>query len=81
LLADLAPADAGFDDASRNGEPVLLDFVGDPGVGKSRLLGETGARATENGMQWFAARCLFYGPNLAYRRYCALAIPITSQVG
>ena len=52
--------------AATNGTGTTLAFTGDPGVGKSRLLAETRARATAQGMRWLAARCLSYGASLPY---------------
>ena len=58
--------------AVRRGQSVLLALVGEPGVGKSRLLREARLRAEAAGMQWVAARCLSYGAGLPYRPYLDL---------
>ena len=40
--------------------------VGEPGIGKSRLLAEARVRATGAGVLWLPARCLSYGAALPY---------------
>lgn len=40
--------------------------VGEPGVGKSRLLAEARLRATASGVRWLPMRCLSYGASLPY---------------
>jgi class 3 adenylate cyclase/tetratricopeptide (TPR) repeat protein len=58
--------------AAGNGEPVVLGIVGEPGVGKTRLLVEARERALAAGMRWLDTRCLSYGTVLAYRPYLEL---------
>ena len=41
-------------------------LVGEPGIGKSRLLAEVRVRATASGARWLPARCLSYGASLPY---------------
>jgi class 3 adenylate cyclase/tetratricopeptide (TPR) repeat protein len=50
----------------RSGEPALFGIVGDPGVGKSRLVEAARALAAETGAVWVDARCLSYGAALPY---------------
>ena len=48
-----------------NGTPALATIIGDPGIGKSRLLTEVGHRAGEAGdVLW--GRCLSYGEGITY---------------
>jgi adenylate cyclase len=54
------------------GRPALLALVGEPGVGKSRLLQETRKRAVAGGAGWLDTRCLSYGATLTYRPYLDL---------
>ncbi|HVE98181.1 MAG TPA: adenylate/guanylate cyclase domain-containing protein [Mycobacteriales bacterium] len=63
--AELQVVDSALADVA-SGTGRTLAFTGDPGVGKSRLLAETRARATSQGMRWLAARCLSYGASLPY---------------
>jgi class 3 adenylate cyclase/tetratricopeptide (TPR) repeat protein len=54
------------------GEPTMLALVGEPGVGKSRLLQEMQKRASAAGISWLSTRCLSYGAALTYRPYLDL---------
>ena len=56
----------------RTGVSGMLGIVGEPGVGKSRLLQEMRELAEGAGMRWLATRCLSYGAALAYRPYLDL---------
>jgi predicted ATPase/class 3 adenylate cyclase len=48
-----------------SGSPALVTIIGDPGIGKSRLLTEVGHRAEEAGdVLW--GRCLSYGEGITY---------------
>ena len=50
----------------------LVALVGEPGVGKSRLLQEMQKRAVDSSIEWLDTRCLSYGAALAYRPYLEL---------
>ncbi len=56
LVATLAPVRAGL------GRMALV--IGEPGIGKSRLLAELRTAAEEQGMGWVEARTVSYGRNL-----------------
>jgi tetratricopeptide (TPR) repeat protein len=49
-----------------------MALVGEPGVGKSRLLQEARQLAAASGVTWLDTRCLSYGSALAYRPYLDL---------
>jgi class 3 adenylate cyclase/tetratricopeptide (TPR) repeat protein len=59
-------------DTIASGQPVVVALVGEPGVGKSRLLQETRRLAAGSGVTWLDTRCLSYGSALAYRPYLDL---------
>ena len=44
----------------------VISIVGEPGVGKSRLLLAVHERAAARGVRWYQARCLTYGATLPY---------------
>src|SRR6266849_2177969 len=46
------------------GEPALATIIGDPGIGKSRLLAELAHRADDADVLW--GRCLSYGEGITY---------------
>jgi class 3 adenylate cyclase len=50
------------------GEPYLVTIVGEPGVGKSRLVGEFRrvVDAGEGSPRWLSGRCLPYGDGITY---------------
>jgi class 3 adenylate cyclase/tetratricopeptide (TPR) repeat protein len=51
----------------RDGRRRAVLVVGDPGIGKSRLLGELRTRAAHDGeTAWIESRCLSYGRTLPY---------------
>ena len=50
----------------RSGEPHLVAILGEPGVGKTTLIGELGERLDE-GLPWHAGRCLAYGRAATYQ--------------
>jgi class 3 adenylate cyclase/tetratricopeptide (TPR) repeat protein len=58
----------------------LVTIVGEPGVGKSRLVAEFRARATAqgNGVQWRRGRCLPYGEGVTF---WAVGELVREQVG
>ena len=55
-----------------DGSGGVVTITGEPGVGKSRLLEEVRARASERGVRWLHTRCLSYGASLAYWPYVQL---------
>jgi class 3 adenylate cyclase len=70
----LAKLEALFD-ISRAGRGRVAFVVGEPGIGKSRLLSELkkrvrsgagGADASDQGVAWIEGRCVSYGRNLPY---------------
>src|SRR5262249_34389556 len=53
-------------DQAERGQGQVVGLVGDPGVGKSRLIYEFGSRAKSRGVQVLEGRCLSYGANVPY---------------
>jgi len=53
-------------DQLRAGTGGVVSILGDPGVGKSRLLQAVQEMATRHGVRWLDARCLSYGSGLDY---------------
>ncbi len=64
----------------RERSPHLVTVVGEPGIGKTRLLADLGEhlRATERPTGWFRGRCLPYGESITF---AALEEAIRSIVG
>jgi class 3 adenylate cyclase/tetratricopeptide (TPR) repeat protein len=54
------------------GQGGVLSVLGEPGIGKSRLLQSAHGDATEAKVRWLDARCLSYGAALAYWPYADL---------
>ena len=50
----------------------VVTVVGEPGVGKSRLLAEAELRARERGVRWLQVRCPSYGETLPYWPFAEL---------
>lgn len=69
--AELAALTARLDDAAR-GRGGVVAVVGEPGVGKSRLLHEAERVATGRGARWLGGRCLSYGVAIPYWPYSDL---------
>jgi class 3 adenylate cyclase/tetratricopeptide (TPR) repeat protein len=61
------------------GEGGVLVIGGEPGVGKSRLLGEM-QRRVAGAVRWLGARCLSYGASLPYWPYADLFRGIDGDV-
>lgn len=59
------------------GSGGAVGLVADPGVGKSRLLGEIRDQAREAGVRWYQARCLSYGASLPYWPFADLVRQVT----
>ena len=59
-------------DQLRAGRGGVLSIVGEPGIGKSRLLQAAKERAGRHREHWLDARCLSYGAALAYWPYADL---------
>lgn len=55
----------------------VVTVLGDPGVGKSRLLVEAKARAEEREVRWIQVRCPSYGETLPYWPYAELVRALT----
>jgi predicted ATPase len=53
-------------DALRAGGGGILVVSGEPGIGKSRLLGELRTAAERDGVRWLEGRCVSYGETLPY---------------
>ena len=59
-------------------------ILGDPGVGKSRLLAEVRAResaASPDGLQWVDARCVSYGDDVPYALLSDLVLACLGMTG
>jgi len=58
-------------------------ILGDPGVGKSRLLAEVRAResASSDGLQWVEARCVSYGDDVPYALLSDLVLACLGMTG
>jgi class 3 adenylate cyclase/tetratricopeptide (TPR) repeat protein len=70
-----------FDRTTAEGRPHLITIYGDPGIGKSRLVGEflERARSEITDLQLLAGRCLPYGEGVTYwplaeilKSYCGI---------
>ena len=61
----------------RPGQPRMAALLGEPGVGKSRLLAELRDRSEDAGIRWLESRCLSYGAALPYRPYADLLRTLT----
>ena len=48
------------------GTSATIALVGEPGIGKSRLVDAARAAAVDSGARWLEARCLSYGVGLPY---------------
>jgi tetratricopeptide (TPR) repeat protein len=66
-------------DQAQRGKGQVGGLVGEPGVGKSRLVYEFGIRAKSRGVEVLEGRCLSYGANIPYlpvqdvlRSHCAI---------
>jgi predicted ATPase len=59
-------------DTARAGAGRVAVILGEPGIGKSRMLSELRRRATEDGVAWHEGRCPSYGQSLAYHLVGAL---------
>jgi adenylate cyclase len=55
----------------------LVGIIGEPGVGKTRLLQAAREHAAGAGVRWVQARCLSYGSSLAYWPYIELLRELT----
>ena len=62
--AELASLEALWRDVVDDGSAAFAVVVGEPGLGKSRLLAEAGARAAGGEVHWGA--CLSYGEGITY---------------
>ncbi len=51
---------------AKSGSGQLIGIVGEPGVGKSRLIYEMRQRIPENEFKYFEGRCLQYGSSILY---------------
>jgi class 3 adenylate cyclase/tetratricopeptide (TPR) repeat protein len=69
--AELAKIQQALDQV-RAGRGGVLSLVGEPGIGKSRLLQAARERAAQWPLRWLDARCLSYGAGLAYWPYADL---------
>jgi class 3 adenylate cyclase/tetratricopeptide (TPR) repeat protein len=49
-----------------NGQGQAIGIVGEPGIGKSRLLAEFHRQLAANSMTWVEGRCLSYGASIPY---------------
>jgi class 3 adenylate cyclase/tetratricopeptide (TPR) repeat protein len=74
-------------DQVERGQGQVVGLVGDPGVGKSRLVYEFGNRVKSRGVQVLEGRCLSYGANVPYvpvldvlRSLCGIAISDPGKV-
>lgn len=63
--AELASLDA-LVSVVRAGRGRGATVIGEPGLGKTRLLGELRPRATNQGVLWAEGRCVSYGRSLPY---------------
>ncbi|MDT4938113.1 MAG: hypothetical protein QOG80_1784, partial [Pseudonocardiales bacterium] len=68
-----------FDSAVRS-ERRIVALIGEPGIGKSRLLLEARANAQRAGARWLQTRCLSYGTGLPYWPFVEL-LRVTADVG
>ncbi|WP_333773379.1 helix-turn-helix transcriptional regulator [Streptomyces sp. IBSBF 3136] len=74
--AELARLDALLADLGRSDLPKVVDIVGEPGIGKSRLLDEVCARARAAGSTTLRGRATEYEQHVPYRLFTdALADP------
>ncbi|MDX2590809.1 LuxR family transcriptional regulator [Streptomyces sp. WI03-4A] len=74
--AELARLDALLTDLGRSGLPKVVDIVGEPGIGKSRLLDEVCARARAAGITALRGRATEYEQHVPHRLFTdALADP------
>jgi predicted ATPase/class 3 adenylate cyclase len=69
--AELAKILAAFDEL-RAGRGSALSILGEPGIGKSRVLQAASEHAAERQLHWLDGRCLSYGAALAYWPYADL---------
>jgi class 3 adenylate cyclase len=52
--------------ATRAGLGRAALVIGEPGIGKSRLVAEWKSRSQDGGLKWAAGRCLSYGQSMPY---------------
>ena len=63
---EVARLGASIERLARGGATEIVAVVGDPGVGKSRLVDEARRIAADAGITWLDAHCLSYGATLPY---------------
>ncbi|MCX4760253.1 AAA family ATPase [Streptomyces sp. NBC_01275] len=66
-FSELARLDALLADLGRPGVPTVVDLVGEPGIGKSRLLGEVCARARRSGCTVLRGRATEYEQHVPFQ--------------
>jgi adenylate cyclase len=57
---------------AREGAGAVVEVLGEPGVGKSRLAAAVRGYAESEGFRWLDTRCLSYGAGIAYWPYAEL---------
>ena len=57
---------------AREGAGAVVQVLGEPGVGKSRLAAAVREHAESEGFRWLDTRCLSYGAGIAYWPYAEL---------
>lgn len=56
-------------DGLSRGQGGILVLAGEPGIGKSRLIGELRRFAEQRGVSWYEGRCVSYGESMPYWPY------------
>src|SRR5439155_23337582 len=64
--ADLGLLEHALTRTLRERSPQLVTVAGEPGVGKTRLIAELRAAATQEGLVWRHGRCLPYGEGITF---------------
>ncbi|MET8080972.1 AAA family ATPase [Streptomyces sp. NPDC005303] len=67
--AELARLDALLAGPDRPGVPAVVDIAGEPGIGKSRLLGEVCARARQEGFTVLRGRATEYEQHVPFQAF------------
>lgn len=70
--AEVAAIDAMLGGLARGRGGGVVAVVGEPGVGKSRLIAEARSLADKRGVRWLQTRCLAYGASLPYWPFAEL---------